>query len=64
MPKTLSHFSIRDHEGGYLLEFEDEEGATTEIVANFEQLDLIVEAINEQLDEDEEDELGTDEDEE
>ncbi|HTH27200.1 MAG TPA: hypothetical protein VL918_01875 [Sphingobium sp.] len=64
MPKTLTHFSIRDHEGGYMLEFQDEEGATTEFQASYEQLDLIVDEINTQLDEDEEEELGIDEDDE
>ena len=64
MPKTLSQFSLREQDGGYVLEFQDEEGATIELVATYEQLDLIVDEINAQLDEDEEDELGADEDDE
>lgn len=64
MAKTLSHFSIREQEGGYVLEFQDEEGATTEFQATYEQLDLIVDEINTQLDVDDEEELGIDEDDE
>jgi hypothetical protein len=60
MPRTLSNFSIRDQDGTYLLEFQDEEGATTEILVSYEQLDQIVEEITDLLDADEEDELDTD----
>jgi hypothetical protein len=61
MPRTLSNFSIRDQDGTYLLEFQDDEGATTEIVVSYEQLDLMIEEINDLLDADEEEELGVDE---
>ncbi|WP_448662362.1 hypothetical protein ACG3SL_17085 [Sphingomonas sp. CJ20] len=61
MAKTLAQFSILpDGEGDYILTLEDEEGETMEFVASYEQLDLIVEAIEEQLDSDEEDMLGAD----
>jgi hypothetical protein len=61
MPRTLSNFSIREQDGAYLLEFQDEEGATTDILVSYEQLDQIVEEITDLLDADEEDELDTDE---
>jgi hypothetical protein len=61
MPRTLSNFSIRDQDGTYLLEFQDDEGATTEILVSYEQLDQIVEEITDLLDADEEEELDADE---
>ena len=63
MAKVLGHFSITQETDGYILHIEDEEGDTTEFSATFEQLDLISEAIEDQLDMDEEDALGVDEDE-
>ena len=64
MAKTLAQFTITaDAEGDYILHLEDEEGETTEFTASYEQLDLVVEAIEEQLDSDEEDVLGVDADE-
>lgn len=64
MAKTLSQFTITpDGNGDYILNLEDEEGETIEFTASYEQLDLIVEAVEEQLDSDEEDVLGVDEDE-
>ncbi len=65
MARTLAQFSITpDGNGDYVLNLEDEDGETLEFAASYEQLDLIVEAIEEQLDSDEEDMLGVDEDEE
>ena len=65
MARTLAQFTITpDGNGDYMLHLEDEDGETLEFAASFEQLDLIVEAIEEQLDSDEEDMLGVDEDEE
>lgn len=65
MARTLAQFTITpDGNGDYTLHLEDEDGETLEFAASFEQLDLIVEAIEEQLDSDEEDMLGVDEDEE
>ncbi|MGK6353743.1 hypothetical protein ACMGDH_00785 [Sphingomonas sp. DT-207] len=65
MAKTLAQFTITpDTNGDYTLHLEDEDGETLEFAASYEQLDLIVEAIEEQLDSDEEDILGVDEDDE
>jgi hypothetical protein len=63
MAKTLAQFTITpDSDGDYTLHLEDDDGETLEFTASYEQLDLIVEAIEEQLDSDEEDILGVDED--
>jgi hypothetical protein len=63
MARTLAQFTITpDANGDYTLHLEDEDGETMEFSAGFEQLDLIVEAIEEQLDGDEEDALGVDDD--
>lgn len=64
MSKVLTHFSITQEAEGYLLHLEDEDGEEIEMSATYEQLDLIVEAISEQLDSDEEDALAVDDDEE
>jgi hypothetical protein len=65
MARTLAQFTITpDSAGDYTLHLEDEDGETVEFTAGFEQLDLIVEAIEEQLDNDEEDVLGVDEEDE
>lgn len=61
MAKALAHFSIRRSGEGYLLTIEDNEGESSEFTADFDQLDLITEAIDEVLDSDEEDELDVDE---
>ncbi len=64
MARTLAQFTITaDGDGDYTLHLEDDDGETLEFTASYEQLDLIVEAIEEQLDVDEEDVLGVDEDE-
>ena len=63
MARTLAQFTITpDAQGDYTLHLEDDDGETLEFSASYEQLDLIVEAIEEQLDSDEEDVLGVDED--
>lgn len=62
MAKVLGHFSISRETDGYVLHLEDEDGETVEYAATFEQLDLISEAIDEQLDNDEEDVLGVEDD--
>lgn len=63
MAKTLAQFSItRTGDGDYMLHLEDEDGETVEYAATFDQLDLISEAIEEQLDDDEDEVLGVDED--
>lgn len=59
MARTLAQFTITtDAKGDYVLHLEDEDGETIEFSASYEQLDLIVEAIEERLDSDEEDMLG------
>lgn len=62
MAKVLGQFSITRETDGYILHMEDDDGETVEYAASFEQLDLISEAIEEQLDLDEDDALGVDED--
>ena len=63
MAKVLTHFTITQEAEGYLIHLEDEDGEEIEMQASYEQLDLIVEAISEQLDSDEEDALAVDDDE-
>ncbi|ANI79961.1 MULTISPECIES: hypothetical protein [Sphingobium] len=58
MPTKISRFQIDDAEDEYLLTFETEDGSAIELTASYEQLDLIAEAIDAQLDSDEEDALG------
>jgi uncharacterized protein YegP (UPF0339 family) len=65
MARTLSQFTITpDSDGDYTLHLEDEDGETIEFTASYEQLDLVVEAIEEVLDGDEEDALGADDEDE
>jgi hypothetical protein len=64
MARTLSSFSIAaDGNGDYLVSIEDEDGETIELTATYEQLDMLGEAIEDVLDDDEEDSLGADADE-
>lgn len=63
MAKTLSQFTIvRATSGDYMLSIETDDGETIEIEASYEQLDLIVEAIEDQLENDEEEALTADDD--
>ena len=62
MTKALAHFTITRSGDEYLLMIEDADGDTTEFTADFDQLDLITEAIEEQLDRDEDDVLEVDDD--
>jgi hypothetical protein len=64
MAKGLASLAIAPTGDGYLLTIEDEDGDVIELTATFEQLDLIAEAVDIQLNSDEEDALGIDEDEE
>jgi len=65
MARTLSQFTITpDGNGDYVLSLEDDDGETLDFTASFDQLDLITEAIEDVLDEDEEDMLAVDDDEE
>jgi hypothetical protein len=58
MAKTLSQFTISSEGEGYVLHVETDDGETLDISATYEQLDLISEAIDERLDEDEEEALA------
>jgi hypothetical protein len=58
MAKTLSEFTISSQDEGYVLHIETDDGQTLDVNATYEQLDLISEAIEERLDEDEEDQLA------
>ncbi len=58
MAKTLSQFTISSEGEGYILHVETDDGETLDVAATYEQLDLISEAIEERLDEDEEDQLA------
>jgi len=62
MADTLSAFEIVPSAEGYLLTITTEAGDSIELVASYEQLDLISEEIDRQLDTDEEEELGVEED--
>ena len=55
MAKALSRFTIEPAGDGYALHIEDEDGETLELSATPEQLDLIAEAIEEHLEEDDSD---------
>jgi len=63
MARTLAQFTITpDSDGDYTLHLEDDDGETIEFTASYEQLDLVVEAIEDVLESDEEDALAADED--
>jgi hypothetical protein len=49
MAKALSRFTIERDGDDYLIHIEDEDGDTLELTANFEQLDLISESLEEHL---------------
>ena len=62
MAKILGVFSITRETDGYILHMEDEDGETVDYACSFEILDLMAEAIEEQLDMDDDDGLGIDDD--
>lgn len=62
MARALAQFTIARMGEDYLLQIEDEDGETTDFVATYEQLDLIVETIDTHLNEDEETALGSEDD--
>ena len=65
MARTLSQFTITpDGNGDYVLSLEDDDGETVDFTASYDQLDLITEAIDDALDEDEEDMLAADDEDE
>ena len=55
MAKTLARFTIEPNGDDYLLLIEDEDGETTELTATLEQLDLIGEAVDQLLEQDDTD---------
>ncbi|MBB5716843.1 hypothetical protein [Sphingomonas aerophila] len=52
MAKTLARFTIEPSSDDYLLLIEDEDGETVELLATLEQLDLIGEAVDQLLEQD------------
>lgn len=63
MTRILSQFTITRSGEDYVLHMEDEDGEVQQYSATFDQLDLITEAIDEQLNSDEEEILGADDEE-
>jgi len=65
MAQTLARFTItKAIDDSFMLHIEDDTGTTLELEASYDQLDLIVEAIDEQLsaDVDDHDEVEDDDD--
>jgi hypothetical protein len=60
MAKALARFTISRSGGDYILQFEVAGGDTLDLRATYDQLDLIADAIDEELDRDEDDALGVD----
>jgi hypothetical protein len=58
MALTLSGFTISRTGDTYQITIEDEDGGAAQYEATYDQLDLIVEAIEERLDGDEEESLA------
>jgi hypothetical protein len=54
MAQRLKSFTVDNQGEEYLLRIEGEDGTTAEFTASYEQLDVIAEAIDDRLDEDEE----------
>jgi hypothetical protein len=55
MAKALVRFTIEPSSDNYLLLIEDDDGETVELVATLEQLDLIGEAVDRLLEQDDAD---------
>ena len=55
MAKTLARFTIEPNGDGYLILIEDEDGETMKLSATLEQLDLIGEAVDQLLEQDDTD---------
>jgi uncharacterized protein YegP (UPF0339 family) len=65
MARTLAQFSITpDSDGDYTLQLEDDDGETIDFTASYEQLDLIVEAIEEMIEAEDDDALSVEADDE
>jgi hypothetical protein len=60
MAKTLVRFTIEPSSDNYLLLIEDDDGETVELTATLEQLDLIGEAIDQLLEQDDTDPSDSD----
>ncbi|MBV8973238.1 MAG: hypothetical protein JO290_13215 [Sphingomonadaceae bacterium] len=52
MPRKLTQFTITEAGDDYLLHIEDDAGETIEFTATYDQLDVLVEAIDRHLDAD------------
>ncbi len=63
--KTLARFTVNPGKGGYRMHIEDEDGETVELAATRDQLDVIADALDDLLaqdeDEDEDEVDGADE---
>jgi hypothetical protein len=59
MPALLTSFTIARNGEDYIVRIGTQDGANHEIVATFEQLDLLAEEIDRQLDSDEESDLAS-----
>jgi hypothetical protein len=57
-PRQLARFSITETEDGYRLQIEDDLGHTLELMADDEQLDMIIEALDDALGDEDYDEDG------
>jgi hypothetical protein len=55
MAKALVRFTVEPSSDNYLLLIEDDDGETVELVATLEQLDLIGEAVDQLLEQDDAD---------
>lgn len=53
MAKALARFTISKDNDDYVIRLDDEDGATLELRTTYDQLDLMADAIDRQLDEDE-----------
>jgi hypothetical protein len=62
MPKALAQFRIARTGEDYLLTIEDQDGETIEFTVDDDRLDLIIDAIEDQLDADDEDDVGENDD--
>ena len=60
MSNALTGISITSEGEGYQLRLQDDQGGTYEVIATFEQLDLLSEEIDRNLNQDEEEELIVD----
>lgn len=58
MTNALARFEISKADGGYILHIEAEGGEKLDLRATYDQLDLVADAIDEQLDVDEDEALG------